>query len=488
MTGELVPPVDVAATAAQAIVLRNRYGRGGTAGAVSIAEDLASRRPLTTTRATQLAELLAAARSRGRAGWDLAAAPSNDWIRFMLLGGDPALRWLTAALDGHSARVAGLETVDRLPTAAPETMVAVNAALSVASTGLGRAYETTIVKVAGWAEMTVDRAIRAAGARTLDEVRNKARRASLGGQERAEAIAARIASLNPRDRLDAVPEPIRAAVEDSIERRLTQLIAESAVGSLEAILDAFHSRQITEFARLAEISLAEAGALFDVTVPSTNAVRVTSQRLIDLVLGRLDPGELVVGQVNAANGLVPGSIPNDAVLIAGGADVDDTGAVIRDALGRAVGRDGGIADGGVGTFRTRLISYSQRIAARDNAAAKITARLDIANGLPGAPTATQRAELLAQLRGLSEDTPGRTGLGSGTLNGDAGRWIHGGGGPTGVYEPHLDLDGAEWFDLPGSEIVCKSQGGFPYVSTYFPGDHLGCSCWIEPQLTMEVAA
>ena len=452
-----------------------------------MAESLADRAPMTTTRAARLASILGEARGEARPGWDLVAAPSNAYVRFSLLGGDVTLRWLATTT---STRAAGLDTVPKRIEVEPDEVAETNRALAECSNNLGRIFETTATRVKAWAEQTVERSIRAAGARTLDEVARKARRAALGGSERQREVCAALRGLPPGDRLSAVPRPIRAAVESEIERRVAQLIGESAVGSLEAILDAFRGRQVTEFARLAQISIAQAGEIFGVAVPTSAATAVTSSRLTDLVLGRLDPGELVVGSVDAAQGLVPGSIANDSVLISGGAQVDDAGLVIRDALGRAIGRDGGIADGGIGTFRTRLVEHGQRIADRNAASARITARLDIESGLRGSPSAAERQDLLSELRGLSDNTPGRDGLGAGTLNGDAGRWTWGGGGPFGEFPPHLALNGEEWLDLPGREVVTKADdpGGFPYVVNLFPGDHLGCSCFIEPNLQIEVPA
>ncbi len=453
-----------------------------------MAEALVDRRPLPLTRATRLASLLGSARSEASPGWDLLAAPSNAYVRFALLGGDTTLRWLAEAM---APKAAGLDVVEKREIVEPDEIEETRRALRDCSMNLGRIFETTATRVAAWAESTVERAIRATGARTLDEVARKARRAALGGQERQTAVCAHLRGLPPAQRLSAVPESIRAAVESEIERRVAQLISESAAGSLEAILDAFKGRQVVEFARLAQISTAEAGRIFATAVPSSSATAVTSQRLTDLVLGRLDPGELAVGSVDAATGLVPGSISNDAVLISGGADTTAEGQVIRDALGRTLGRDGGIADGGIGSFQSRLVDYGQRISDRNAASARLTARLDIQTGLPGSPSAAERQDLLSELRGLSENTPGRDGLGAGTINGDAGTFVHGGGGPFGEFPPHLDRDGSTWLDLPGRQSVLKSDGGageFPYVVTYFPGDHLGCSCFVEVNLQMEVAA
>jgi hypothetical protein len=65
-------------------------------------------------------------------------------------------------------------------------------------------------------------------------------------------------------------------------------------------------------------------------------------------------------------------------------------------------------------------------------------------------------------------------------------WLYGDPGSRGVnFDPHLDLDGQR-FDSWSSPILA-SDGGWPYVDFYYPGDHLYCQCDFAPSF-QEVAA
>jgi hypothetical protein len=56
-------------------------------------------------------------------------------------------------------------------------------------------------------------------------------------------------------------------------------------------------------------------------------------------------------------------------------------------------------------------------------------------------------------------------------------WVH---GPTDrPFDPHLDLDGQEF--ATWTDEVLASDGGWPYVPYYYPGDHDGCLCDAMPQ-------
>jgi hypothetical protein len=55
-------------------------------------------------------------------------------------------------------------------------------------------------------------------------------------------------------------------------------------------------------------------------------------------------------------------------------------------------------------------------------------------------------------------------------------WVH---GPTDrPFDPHLDLDGQEFTTF--TDDVLQSDGGWPYVPYYYPGDHDGCLCDAMP--------
>lgn len=57
-------------------------------------------------------------------------------------------------------------------------------------------------------------------------------------------------------------------------------------------------------------------------------------------------------------------------------------------------------------------------------------------------------------------------------------WVHGPSDRT--FDPHLDLDGQEFVTF--SDDVLESDGGWPYVAYYYPGDHDGCLCDAMPVL------
>jgi hypothetical protein len=55
-------------------------------------------------------------------------------------------------------------------------------------------------------------------------------------------------------------------------------------------------------------------------------------------------------------------------------------------------------------------------------------------------------------------------------------WVH---GPSDrVFDPHLDLDGQEF--ATWDDPLLQSDGGWPYVPFYYPGDHDGCLCDAMP--------
>jgi len=59
------------------------------------------------------------------------------------------------------------------------------------------------------------------------------------------------------------------------------------------------------------------------------------------------------------------------------------------------------------------------------------------------------------------------------------RWVYGDAGSRGEpFVPHEDLNFAE-FDSWTSPVLA-SDGGWPFVAYYFPGDHLYCQCDFEP--------
>lgn len=56
-------------------------------------------------------------------------------------------------------------------------------------------------------------------------------------------------------------------------------------------------------------------------------------------------------------------------------------------------------------------------------------------------------------------------------------WAH--GEPDRPFPPHEDLNGASWTDADHGDILAADPGEWPYVEEYEPGDHDGCTCWID---------
>lgn len=54
------------------------------------------------------------------------------------------------------------------------------------------------------------------------------------------------------------------------------------------------------------------------------------------------------------------------------------------------------------------------------------------------------------------------------------------GAPSQPFEPHANLEGERFVTF--TDDVLASDGGYPYVSHYFPGDHDGCQCSVTPTL------
>lgn len=64
-------------------------------------------------------------------------------------------------------------------------------------------------------------------------------------------------------------------------------------------------------------------------------------------------------------------------------------------------------------------------------------------------------------------------------------WRH--GDPLKPFEPHeqLGLDEASWTDADHGGILDADPSEFPYVEEYEPGDHDGCTCWIDTTYVTE---
>jgi 2'-5' RNA ligase len=64
-------------------------------------------------------------------------------------------------------------------------------------------------------------------------------------------------------------------------------------------------------------------------------------------------------------------------------------------------------------------------------------------------------------------------------------WRH--GDPLKPFEPHQRLgdEEASWTDADHGDILAADPNEFPYVSEYEPGDHDGCTCWIDTTYVTE---
>lgn len=60
------------------------------------------------------------------------------------------------------------------------------------------------------------------------------------------------------------------------------------------------------------------------------------------------------------------------------------------------------------------------------------------------------------------------------------RWVYGPAHRSRPFEPHVELDGAEFVNF--DDDVLSNTSGFPDSAFYMPGDHSGCVCDVEPIL------
>jgi hypothetical protein len=56
-------------------------------------------------------------------------------------------------------------------------------------------------------------------------------------------------------------------------------------------------------------------------------------------------------------------------------------------------------------------------------------------------------------------------------------WRH--GEPLRPFDPHDRLDGRSWIDADHGGILDADPSEWPYVDEYEPGDHDGCTCWLD---------
>lgn len=56
-------------------------------------------------------------------------------------------------------------------------------------------------------------------------------------------------------------------------------------------------------------------------------------------------------------------------------------------------------------------------------------------------------------------------------------WRH--GEPLRPFDPHERLDGESWIDAEHGGILTADPSAWPYVEEYEPGDHDGCTCWLD---------
>lgn len=92
-----VPPAIVARHAAQGLALRRQFGRGGTMVGVARARDLKNRRPLSASTIRRMVSFFARHEvDKWGKNFFNPARPSNGHIAWLLWGGDPGKRWVTA--------------------------------------------------------------------------------------------------------------------------------------------------------------------------------------------------------------------------------------------------------------------------------------------------------------------------------------------------------------------------------------------------------
>lgn len=89
-----LPPLQLAKNAAQGLVLRKKFGRGGTMIGVARARDLKNRRPISAQTIKRMYSYFARhlVDKQGRNFFNQ-EKPSNGAIAWLLWGGDAGARW-----------------------------------------------------------------------------------------------------------------------------------------------------------------------------------------------------------------------------------------------------------------------------------------------------------------------------------------------------------------------------------------------------------
>lgn len=89
-----IPPQEVADEAEEGLLLRRKFGRGGTMVGVARARDLKNRRPLSEKTITRMFSYFSRHNvdKQGK-NFDNQTKPSNGKIAWLLWGGDSGARW-----------------------------------------------------------------------------------------------------------------------------------------------------------------------------------------------------------------------------------------------------------------------------------------------------------------------------------------------------------------------------------------------------------
>lgn len=307
--------------------------------------------------------------------------------------------------------------------------------------------------------------------------------------------------------VERVAVAMRAAVKDPARRAAMdpQHQPDDTVRSLADIKAALSVREqdivdrvANSLARRAEPELEQAlaatGAVLDDVVGSRTADEHADRRsqLVALALGYLTArfaalaGERLTNPAQPAeplatsNRLIPADLIWSVLSIAGGAPVDAAGAPLLEAgtLATSVGVQGaGLAQG---PLTTELVAGAvQDIAGQVRELAP--------GGAPAGREVRQQVEQWARVAGYRPQLVDSAALvaGGGVSVRVVRVWRHV-TPPDRRFDPHYQLDGFRT-DMDDRQVdsALRNHGSFPFVGQFYPGDHRGCRCRWDTEITLQ---
>jgi len=108
----VIPPASAAKAAARGLMLRKKFGRGGTSVGVRRAVQLSRRDPVSVDTLQRIVSFFARHEVDKRPGWDNPNNPTAGYIAWLLWGGDPGRKWAVRELTRFKKMDMGLGVVE----------------------------------------------------------------------------------------------------------------------------------------------------------------------------------------------------------------------------------------------------------------------------------------------------------------------------------------------------------------------------------------